>query len=259
MSADPTKRSLDLNCDMGESYGPWSAGNDAALLDYVTSANIACGFHAGDPGTMHKTVQIAIAKRVAVGAHPSLPDLQGFGRRKMSITPDEAYDLIVYQVGALAGFARALGGKLSHVKPHGALYNMAVMDRKLANAIAEAVKDTDPNLILFGLAFSELVRAGEAAGLTVANEVFADRTYQADGSLTPRSQPNALIKDVNASIEHVRRMVGDGKVKSLQGTEVPVRADTLCIHGDEPTALEFVQKISKALSDDGIRLAPVGH
>ena len=259
MSANQAMRSLDLNCDMGESYGPGSAVNDAALLDYVTSANIACGFHAGDPGTMHKTVQIAIAKRVAVGAHPSLPDLQGFGRRTMSITPDEAYDLIVYQVGALAGFARALGGNLSHVKPHGALYNMAVMDRKLANAIAEAVKDTDPNLILFGLAFSELVRAGEEAGLTVANEVFADRTYQADGSLTPRSQPNALIKDVNASIEHVRRMVGDGKVKSLQGTEVPVRADTLCIHGDEPTALEFVQKIRKALADDGIRLAPVGH
>lgn len=259
MTADPIKRSLDLNCDMGESYGPWSAGNDAALLDYVTSANIACGFHAGDPGTMHKTVQIAIGKRVAIGAHPSLPDLQGFGRRTMSITPDEAYDLIVYQVGALAGFARALGGKLSHVKPHGALYNMAVMDRKLANAIAEAVKDTDPNLILFGLAFSELVRAGEELGLTVANEVFADRTYQADGSLTPRSQPNALIKDVNASIEHVRRMVEDGKVKSLQGTEVPVRADTLCIHGDEPTALEFVQKIRKALTDDGIRLAPVSR
>ncbi len=259
MTHDPQKRSLDLNCDMGESYGPWSVGSDAALLDYVTSANIACGFHAGDPGTMHKTVRLAIGKGVAVGAHPSLPDLQGFGRRAMSITPDEAYDLIVYQVGALAGFARALGGRLSHVKPHGALYNMAVMDRKLADAIAQAVKDTDPGLILFGLAFSELVRAGEEAGLTVANEVFADRTYQADGSLTPRSQANALIKDVDASIAHVRRMVGDGKVKSLQGTEVPVRADTLCIHGDEPTALEFVQKIRKALTDDGIRLAPVGH
>jgi UPF0271 protein len=259
MTHDPQMRSLDLNCDMGESYGPWSVGSDAALLDYVTSANIACGFHAGDPGTMHKTVKLAIEKGVAVGAHPSLPDLQGFGRRAMSITPDEAYDLIVYQVGALAGFARALGGRLSHVKPHGALYNMAVLDRKLATAIAEAVRDTDPGLVLFGLAFSELVRAGEEAGLTVANEVFADRTYQADGSLTPRSQPNALIKDVNASIEHVRRMVGDGKVKSLQGTEVPVRADTLCIHGDEPTALEFVQKIRKALTDDGVRLAPVGH
>lgn len=259
MNQDSAKRSLDLNCDMGESYGSWSVGNDAALLDYVTSANIACGFHAGDPGTMHKTVQLAIRKGVAVGAHPSLPDLQGFGRRAMNISPGEAYDLIVYQVGALAGFARALGGRLSHVKPHGALYNMAVMDKELARAIAEGVRDIDPSLVLFGLAFSELVRAGEEAGLAVANEVFADRTYQADGSLTPRSQPNALIKDVDASIEHVRRMVEDGKVRSLQGTDVAVRADTLCIHGDEPTALEFVQEIRKALTDSGIRLAPVGH
>jgi len=257
MTQDPKQRSLDLNCDMGESYGSWSTGNDAVLLDYVTSANIACGFHAGDPATMHKTVQLAIEKGVAVGAHPSLPDLQGFGRRAMNISPDEAYDLIVYQVGALAGFARALGGKLSHVKPHGALYNMAVMDRKLAQAIAEGVKDIDPTLVLFGLASSELVRAGEDAGLTVANEVFADRTYQANGSLTPRTQPNAMIRDVDASIEHVRRMVEDGKVRSLQGTEVPVRADTLCIHGDEPTALDFVLKIRKALTDSGIRLAPV--
>ena len=259
MTQDPKQRSLDLNCDMGESYGSWSTGNDAVLLDYVTSANIACGFHAGDPATMHKTVQLAIEKGVAVGAHPSLPDLQGFGRRAMNISPDEAYDLIVYQVGALAGFARALGGKLSHVKPHGALYNMAVTDKNLAQAIAEGVKDIDPTLVLFGLASSELVRAGEDAGLTVANEVFADRTYQANGSLTPRSQPNAMIRDVDASIEHVRRMVEDGKVRSLQGTEVPVRADTLCIHGDEPTALDFVLKIRKALTDGGIRLAPVGH
>jgi 5-oxoprolinase (ATP-hydrolysing) subunit A len=259
MTQDQKQRSLDLNCDMGESYGSWSTGNDAVLLDYVTSANIACGFHAGDPATMHKTVQLAIEKGVAVGAHPSLPDLQGFGRRAMNISPDEAYDLIVYQVGALAGFARALGGKLSHVKPHGALYNMAVTDKKLAQAIAEGVKDIDPTLVLFGLAFSELVRAGEDAGLTVANEVFADRTYQANGSLTPRTQPNAMIRDVDASIEHVRRMVEDGKVRSLQGTEVPVRADTLCIHGDEPTALDFVLKIRKALTDSGIRLASVGR
>lgn len=248
---------LDLNCDMGESYGPWSVGNDAALLDHVTSANIACGFHAGDPGTMHKTVQLAIAKGVAVGAHPSLPDLQGFGRRAMGITPDEAYDLIVYQVGALAGFARALGGRITHVKPHGALYNMAVADPPLARAIAQAVRDADPQLVLFGLACSELVRAGEAAGLRVANEVFADRTYQADGSLTPRSRPDALIRNVDASIEHVLRMVKDGKVRSVDGAEVDVRADTLCIHGDEPTALEFVQKIRKVLIDNGVLLGPI--
>lgn len=259
MMRDSAKASLDLNCDMGESYGPWSAGNDAALLDHVTSASIACGFHAGDPATMHKTVQLAIDKGVSIGAHPSLPDLQGFGRRMMSITPDEAYDLIVYQVGALAGFAHALGGRLSHVKPHGALYNMAVTDAGLSRAIASAVRDTDPDLVLFGLAGSKLVEAGEQAGLTVANEVFADRTYQADGTLTPRSQPHALIHDVEASIDHVRRMIQEGKVISLQGTEVPVRADTLCIHGDEPTALEFVQRIRKSLTDSGIRLAPVSR
>jgi UPF0271 protein len=250
---------LDLNCDMGESYGPWSVGNDAALLDHVTSANIACGFHAGDPGTMHKTVRLAIERGVAVGAHPSFPDLQGFGRRNMSITPDEAYDLIVYQVGALAAFARVLGGGLTHVKPHGALYNMAVTEVALARAIAQAVKDADPKLVLFGLAGSELVRAGEDAGLKVANEVFADRTYQADGSLTPRRQPNALIRDIDVSIEHVLRMVKDGRVRSVDGNEVEVRADTLCIHGDEPTALEFVQKIRKALTDNGVELAPLAR
>jgi UPF0271 protein len=250
---------LDLNCDMGESYGPWSVGNDAALLEHVTSANIACGFHAGDPGTMHKTVRLAIDKGVAVGAHPSLPDLQGFGRRAMSITPDEAYDLIVYQVGALAGFARALGGRLTHVKPHGALYNMTVTDPPLARAIARAVRDVDPSLVLFGLACSELVRAGAEAGLKVAHEVFADRTYRADGSLTPRSEPNAVIRDAGASIEHVLRMVKEGKVRSVDGAEVAVRADTLCIHGDEPTALEFVRRIRKALLDNGVELAPMSQ
>jgi UPF0271 protein len=252
-----TGRRLDLNCDMGESYGAWSIGNDAALLDVVTSANIACGFHAGDPGTMHNTVRLAIEKGVAVGAHPSLPDLQGFGRRAMSIAPGEAYDLVVYQVGALAGFARALGGRLSHVKPHGALYNMAAADRRLADAIAAAVKDLDARLVLFGLAGSELVRAGEACGLTVANEVFADRTYQDDGSLTPRSHPDALIRDVEESIAHVRRMVEQGQVKTRKGKQVAVRADTLCIHGDEPGALDFARTIRGALTRSGIELAPV--
>lgn len=252
-------KTLDLNCDMGESYGPWEAGNDTVLLDYVSSANIACGFHAGDPVTMHRTVRLAIDKGVAIGAHPSLPDLQGFGRRNMSITPEEAYDLIVYQVGALAGFARALGGRLHHVKPHGALYNMAVNDAALSNAIGRAVRDIDPSLVLFGLAGSELVRAGAQLGLTVASEIFADRTYQSDGSLTPRSQPNAIIRDVEASIEQVRRMVEEGRVRSLQGSDVPVKADTLCIHGDEPTAVEFAQRLRQTLEADGIRIAPVAR
>ena len=250
-------KTLDLNCDMGEGFGAWTMGDDAALLDHVTSANIACGFHAGDPGTIHRTVKLALEKGVAVGAHPSLPDLQGFGRRHMNVSAQEAYDLVVYQVGALAGFATACGGRLSHVKAHGALYNMAAKDVNLAQAIARAVKDFDARLVLFGLAGSELVRAGEQAGLKIANEVFADRTYQADGSLTPRTQPDAMIHDPALAIAQVRRMIDEGKVKSVNGADVVVRADTLCIHGDEPNAVEFARRIRAALVADGVRVSAV--
>ena len=250
-------KTLDLNCDMGEGFGAWTMGDDAALLDHVTSANIACGFHAGDPGTIHRTVKLALEKGVAVGAHPSLPDLQGFGRRHMNVSAQEAYDLVVYQVGALAGFATACGGRLSHVKAHGALYNMAAKDVNLAQAIARAVKDFDARLVLFGLAGSELVRAGEQAGLKIANEVFADRTYQADGSLTPRSRPDAMIHDPALAIAQVRRMIDEGKVKSVNGADVVVRADTLCIHGDEPNAVEFARRIRAALVADGVRVSAV--
>ena len=242
---------------MGEGFGAWTMGDDAALLDHVTSANIACGFHAGDPGTIHRTVKLALEKGVAVGAHPSLPDLQGFGRRTMNVSAQEAYDLVVYQVGALAGFATACGGKLSHVKAHGALYNMAAKDAKLAQAIAQAVKDFDARLVLFGLAGSELVRAGEQAGLKTANEVFADRTYQADGSLTPRTQPDAMIHDPALALAQVRRMIDEGKVKSINGPDIAVKADTLCIHGDEPNAVEFAGRIRAALYADGVRVAAI--
>jgi UPF0271 protein len=252
-------KTLDLNCDMGEGLGAWKMGDDAALLDHVTSANIACGFHAGDPGTIHRTVELALKKGVAVGAHPSLPDLQGFGRRRMNVSAEEAYDMVLYQIGALAGFATACGGKLAHVKPHGALYNMAAKDGKLAQAIARAVKDFDPRLVLFGLAGSELVRAGEQAGLKTANEVFADRTYQADGSLTPRTQPDAMLHDAETAIAQVRRMVREGRVRSQQGSDVLVQADTLCIHGDEPNAVEFARRIRQALDADGVRVAPVAR
>jgi 5-oxoprolinase (ATP-hydrolysing) subunit A len=251
-------KSLDLNCDMGEGFGAWKMGEDAALLDYVTSANIACGFHAGDPSTMRRTVALALGKNVALGAHPSLPDLQGFGRRTMNVSPDEVHDLIIYQVGALAGTARALGGKLSHIKPHGALYNMAAKDPILARAIAEAVEAIDSSLILFALAGSELLRAGAHAGLRVASEVFADRTYQSDGSLTPRTDPDALIQDTGTAVAQVRHMVGQGFVRSIQGIDVPVTADTLCIHGDQPGALEFARKIRAALEADGVRIARIG-
>jgi 5-oxoprolinase (ATP-hydrolysing) subunit A len=250
-------KTLDLNCDMGEGFGAWKMGEDDALLDHVTSANIACGFHAGDPGTIHRVVKMAIEKGVAVGAHPSLPDLQGFGRRRMSVSAEEVYDMVLYQIGALAGFAQACGGRLAHVKPHGALYNMAAKEGLLAQAIARAVKDFDPRLVLFGLAGSELVRAGEQAGLKTASEVFSDRTYQSDGSLTPRSQPDALIHDVDTSIAQVKRMIEEGKVTSIGGADVVVRADTLCIHGDEPNAVEFARRIRAALDADGVRIAAI--
>lgn len=252
-------KTLDLNCDMGEGLGAWKMGDDAALLEHVSSANIACGYHAGDPGIIHRTVELAIDKGVAVGAHPSLPDLQGFGRRQMQVSPAEAYDMVLYQIGALGAFAIACGGKLAHVKPHGALYNMAAKDGKLARAIARAVKDFDPSLVLFGLAGSELIRAGEQAGLKTANEVFADRTYQADGSLTPRSELGAMIPELSASIAQVKRMIAEGRVRSLDGADVTVRADTLCIHGDEPNAVEFARRIRQALTEAGVRIAAVAR
>ena len=245
---------VDLNCDMGESFGAYTMGNDLAILDYVNSANIACGFHAGDPPTIHKTVEVALAKGVAVGAHPGLPDLQGFGRRTMAVSPSEAYDMVIYQIGAVAAFAQAFGGRLSHVKAHGALYTMAAKDRKLADAIAQAVHDFDAQLILFALAGSAMIDAAEAIGLRAAGEVFADRTYQDDGSLTPRSQPNAMIEDEDASIEQVRRMVTEGMVRSVSGKDVRVRADTLCIHGDQPHALAFAKRIRGDLTRAGVEV-----
>jgi UPF0271 protein len=248
---------IDLNCDMGESFGAYRMGNDLEILDYVTSANIACGFHAGDPATMHETVEAAFAKGVAVGAHPGLPDLQGFGRRTMALTPREAYEIVVYQVGALAGFAQALGGRLSHVKAHGALYNMAAKDFHLSEAIAQAVRDVDRELVLFGLAGSETIRAAQSIGLRAAGEVFADRTYQDDGSLTPRRRPDAMIEDVEAAVVQVNRMVKEGVVRSTAGNDVRVQADTLCIHGDQPGALAFVKRIRAELERAGIAVTPL--
>ena len=249
---------VDLNCDMGESFGAWSMGADEAVLEQVSSANIACGFHAGDPRVMHRTVEAALRRGVAVGAHPSLPDLQGFGRRAMHISPQEAYGIVLYQIGALAGFCRALGGRLAHVKAHGALYNMAAKDPALAAAIARAVCDFDPTLVLFGLAGSELIRAGRDAGLAVASEVFADRTYQADGSLTPRTQPNAMIHDASAAAAQVEAMLTLGTVQALDGTRVAIVSDTICIHGDQPGAAEFASGLHALLSRLGIAMRPPG-
>lgn len=243
---------VDLNCDMGESFGTYTMGHDAEILDYVTSANIACGFHAGDPATMRKTVQLALEKNVGIGAHPGLQDLVGFGRRNINISSQEAYDLTVYQIGALSGFVKAEGGRLQHVKAHGALYNMAVKDASLSEAIAEAVYKIDPELVLFGLSGSELIKAGQSIGLRTASEVFSDRTYQIDGSLTPRSEPNALITDPQTAISQVIRMVKENKVNSLQGMDTELKAETICIHGDGATALDFAVQISKSLQASGI-------
>lgn len=247
------KTTIDLNCDMGE-----GVGDDIAMLDHVTSANIACGFHAGDAATMRRVVGAALAKGVAVGAHPGLPDRENFGRREIHTSPAEAYAMVLYQVGALAGFAQAAGGRLNHVKPHGALYNMAARDRALADAIAQAVRDFDQTLILFGLAGSEMIKAAAALGLHSASEVFADRTYQDDGSLTPRGRAGAMIEDVNESLVQVRQMLA-GSVRALSGAEVPICADTLCVHGDQPEALEFARRIREALLADGVALRAPGR
>ncbi|MDF2928859.1 MAG: protein ybgL, partial [Anaerospora sp.] len=222
-------------------------------------ANIACGFHGGDPGVMRKTVLLALQNEVAIGAHPGLPDLIGFGRRNMEITSQEAYDMVVYQIGALEGFVKAAGGKMQHVKPHGALYNMAAKKQELAEAIAEAVYKVNPELILFGLSGSELVLAGERIGLRTAHEVFADRTYQADGALTPRKQPDALITNQEQAVAQVVRMVKEGTVLSQQGAQVAIKADTVCLHGDGAHALVFARHIRRILAQENIAVRSVSH
>jgi UPF0271 protein len=247
-------QSIDLNCDMGEAFGNYAMPNDDILMDYITSANIACGFHAGDPEVMQNNVAMAIKKGVAIGAHPGLPDLQGFGRREMKISPNEAYQLTLYQIGALSGFVKAAHGKLHHVKAHGALYNMAAKDEALAKAIVEAVHDFDPALIFYGLANSQMIAWGIKIGLTTASEVFADRTYQDDGSLTPRAQSNALITDEQQSIAHVLNMVQQRQVTSVNNKNIPLQADTLCLHGDGIHAVEFARMINTKLKSEGISI-----
>jgi UPF0271 protein len=246
---------IDLNCDLGESFGAWRMGDDAALLALVSSANIACGFHAGDPSIMRDTVAQALAHGVALGAHVSLPDLQGFGRREISVTPAEAHALTLYQIGALHAFARAAGTRLAHVKPHGALYHMAARDRPLADAIAHAVRAFDPRLRLFGLAGSALLDAGRALGLPLAAEAFADRRYCADGSLQPRREAGAVIEDVAEATAQALGMVNDGAVPTVDGGRVQLQADTLCLHGDGVHAVLFAGTLRRALESAGVRIA----
>jgi UPF0271 protein len=249
---------IDLNCDMGESFGAWTMGQDADVLAHVTSANIACGFHAGDPLTMRRTVAAAVTRGVAIGAHPSLPDLAGFGRREMRVSTDETYAMTLYQIGALAAVAHAAGARLHHVKPHGALYNMAAKDRALADAIASAVRDFDGALILVGLAGSELPRAGEAAGLCVAHEAFADRRYEADGSLMARSKCGAVIDDTDTAVAQAIAIASRGEAQTPNGT-LRVRADTICVHGDRPDAAIFARRLREGLEAAGLSIAPLAR
>jgi UPF0271 protein len=246
---------VDLNSDLGESFGAYTLGMDERVLAVISSANIACGFHAGDPEVMGKTVRLALENNVALGAHPGLPDLVGFGRRNIAITPKEAYAMMVYQIGALAAFVKAEGARMQHVKPHGALYNMAAADEKLAEAVAEAVYKVDGELILFGLSGSWMIQKARALGLRVAEEVFADRTYQKDGSLTPRRQPGAMIASEEDALAQVLGMVKNGTVKTLSGETVSIQADTICVHGDGEHALEFSRKIKERLIAEGVAVS----
>lgn len=245
---------IDINCDMGEAFGNYAMPNDEILFKYISSTNIACGFHAGDPQVMQDTVNLAVKNGVAIGAHPGLPDLQGFGRRELKISPNEAYQITLYQIGALSGFIKAAQAKLNHVKPHGALYNMAAKDIGLAKAIVSAVHDFDPSLILFALSGSEMINAAKKIGLKTASEVFADRTYQDDGSLTPRSQSNALITDEQQSLAQVLKMVNHQQVTTLNQKTIGLEADTLCIHGDGLHAVDFAKTIREMLLKEGISI-----
>jgi len=246
--------SIDLNCDMGESFGAWRMGNDTELMNYVSSVNVACGFHAGDASAMRKTVETALKKGVAIGAHPSFPDLQGFGRRSMVLSTQEIFDIVLYQVSALKGVCEAFGAKLNHVKPHGALYNQAAKDSGIAAAIVEAARAIDKNLVFYGLSGSCLISEAEKLGLKTASEVFADRTYQADGSLTPRSAPNALIKDGGRAVSQILQMIKEQTVSAINGEKVALKAETVCIHGDGENALEFARMIREKLINDNIQI-----
>ena len=248
-------KTIDLNCDMGESYGAWKMGADVAVMPFITSANIACGFHAGDPATIRQTVRLAVDRGVAVGAHPSLPDLMGFGRRAMRISPQEMYDLVVYQAGAVEAFARVAGVKLHHVKCHGALYNMAVNDEALSEAMVRAVKDLGLGVMLYVLSGSKTLQIGKKAGVRIVGEVFADRGYSEDGTLAPRDKAGGMIEDPAAAVRQALAMIEEGTVISLNGKRVPVAADTMCLHGDQPGAVSFAQALRKAFTEKGITVA----
>ena len=244
------KLQVDLNADLGE-----GAGHDAELFELISSANIATGFHAGDSDTMHAAVCAAKEHRVAVGAHPSFFDRENFGRKELKVSNEEVFDAVAYQLGIFQAVASAVGMRPNHVKPHGALYNMAVRDKKLADAIARAITSVDPKLILFAPDNTELARAGEAHGLQIAREVFGDRNYLNDGWLVPRTRPDALLRDPKEAAQRVLRMLRQGKVRSVEGHDVDVRAETICVHGDTPGAVEFARELRTQLESQGVRIS----
>ena len=248
---------LNLNSDLGESFGAWPMGSDKAMLSIVNSANVACGYHGGDPLVMLKTVELAKANGVSIGAHPSFPDLQGFGRRRMDIPPAELEAMIIYQIGALQACACAHGSKVTHVKPHGALSNIASADRKVAEVVASAVHRVDPSLILLATAASQMSQAGRAMGLPVVEEVFADRAYLDDGNLVPRSQPGAMIHGAEASLAHVLRMVEENALISITGKRIPVNPQSICVHGDNADAVATARALRDGLAAAGFELVPI--
>jgi UPF0271 protein len=252
-----TVKKIDFNCDLGESFGAYHLGFDEQLMPYISSANIACGFHAGDPMWMRRTVSLAERAGVAIGAHPGLPDLIGFGRREMKVTPEEAKNYVIYQIGALQAFTKTK--RLQHVKPHGALYNMGVANEAIAKAIAEGVREVDHELILVGLAGSVWLKAGQELGLRVASEVFADRALNPDGTLVPRSQPGSVIEDPEEVVAASLRMVIEGKAIAINGKEIPIRTDTICLHGDTPGAVELARKLRERMEAAGVAVVPMSN
>jgi 5-oxoprolinase (ATP-hydrolysing) subunit A len=249
---------IDLNCDMGESYGIYHIGADEHLMPWITSANIACGYHAGDPLVMDRVVRLASQFGVEIGAHPGFPDLVGFGRRSMQLGPGEIENDVLYQVGALAAFARSVGAELAHVKPHGALYNMAARDSAMARAIARGVARAGSDLVLVGLAGSALIEAARKEGLRVASEGFADRAYNVDGTLRSRELPGAVIENPEEAAERAVRIARDGIIVAYTGEKISLHVDTICVHGDNLAAVEIVKTIRQKLVEAGIAVAPMG-
>lgn len=246
---------VDLNCDLGESFGNYKLGNDELILPLITSANIACGFHAGDQHVMNETVKKAVEYNIHIGAHPGFQDLNGFGRRNMDVTPNEVYDLVIYQLGALSGFCKIHNTKIYHVKPHGALYQMGAKNPEIADAIVKAVKDFDDQLLFVGLSNSELIESCIRHNLTYKSEVFADRAYEDNGQLVSRKKEGALIKDTEKAVAQVIKMVKESKVKTINGNEISIEADTICVHGDGQHALDFVKEIVNQFKSESIQIS----